>query len=314
MNATKTLSRDAQSKKKKGEKVYYRCMVNIKEEKNYLTTQQNTVFSLQAFFNKNLATHRIMWRGPKPLALSKRQNREGLSLRRVGQPASPPFSVPPNDNENGREWRAPYVSIGTWVRWLGFFLVVLTLLALGLVALSIVYGVLEQRDSERYLRTRNDITQLRQRNATVVSVGFYARKASQQPITPNIFTTVVDWTTSGGAPAYDSSNGAMNFVTGVWTTPAPGGKFQVSGAACWTPSGGANLRQLIFLINGGVGILTTPFTSTMGMGQICTTLSVNLDLPADTTVEMQVQRGSGNPGQQIAATLSTFGIERLANL
>lgn len=236
-----------------------------------------------------------MWRGS-----TKIDEKEDRPPRRIGQSSFPS----PRPGKNART----FVLRSAWRRWLWLVWLVLALLFLGLLALAIVYGVLETRDQNRYLRIRNDIEQLR--NESMLGVGFYARKVTQQIVIRDVFITVTDWSAGGGPPAYDASNGAMNFQTGVWTTPSPGGKYQVSGSVCWTVSGGESRREMIFL-HSAPG-LATPFTATSGSGQICTTLSVNMALPTGTTVQIQVQRDGGNPAQEIADTLTTFGIERLA--
>lgn len=210
-------------------------------------------------------------------------------------------------NPPGRRFRNQPVRFLTediWQKWLGFNLASLALIFLCILAVAITFGVFQSRDDKRYQRTRTDIVQLRE------PVGFYARKRNNQMLPANVFTTIIQWTTAGGAPAYDASDGAMNFLTGVWTTQHPG-KYQVSASVCWTTSGALNTRQMIFLTNGSATMV--PFTSTLGFGAVCTSMSVPMDLTAGMTLRVQALHTTA--GAELVSTLiTTFGMERIADL
>lgn len=83
-----------------------------------------------------------------------------------------------------RRQRSPFVVEERWSRWLVATLALLAIVAIGLVAVGIVYGVLESRDNRRFRELGRDIAQLRE------PVGFLARKAASQTIPVGVFTTV----------------------------------------------------------------------------------------------------------------------------
>lgn len=203
-----------------------------------------------------------------------------------------------------RRSRSPFVLEQRWSRWLVATLGLLTMIAIGLVAVGIVYGVLESRDNRRFRELDRDIDQLR------APVGFLARKAASQTIPVSTFTTVTGWIIPGAAdpPAYDNSNGAMNLATGVWTTILPG-KYQVSASICWT-AGAVNVRQMLFVTNGTGS--TTPVASVLAFGVTCTTNSITMNLPVGMSVEVQVSRSTA--GAEVVNAFSVFSIERVADL
>jgi len=222
----------------------------------------------------------------------------------IGQPPSSPPTLPTRIQPRGLGRRGESGGVlASLTRWLRLAIGVTLFIFLCLASLAIVFGVLQARDQRRYERTRNDIEQLR---GGLEPIGFLARKRGTQTIVVNAFTTVTSWGISGGAPAYDDSNGALNFASGIWTSPGDA-KYQVSASICWT-NGALGLRQMIILTNLTGGIV--PLTSTVAaIGVICNSLSVNMDLPQGTTVQIQALRST--VGVEIIGTSSTFGIERI---
>lgn len=174
-----------------------------------------------------------------------------------------------------------------------------------LLALAVVFGILQARNDHRYERSRTDFDQIRD---AVEPIGFLARKRSSQTIPVNVFTRVTGWVTSAGVPAYDVSDGAFDTTTGVWTTRIPG-KYQVSASICWT-NGALGLRQILLVTN-GTGSTTPVSSEVAAIGLICNTLSVNMDLSQDLTVEVQALRTTA--GIEVVNAFSTFGIERIGS-
>lgn len=150
--------------------------------------------------------------------------------------------------------------------------------------------------------TNKHMHQLRQRQEPI---GFYAYKVGIQVVPTGVFTALIGWSVAGGSPAYDSSDGAMNLATGVWTTRIPA-KYQVSASTCWT-AGTVGSRQLAFVTNGNV--LATPLASNLGIFVTCNSLSVTMDLAVGTTVEAQVLRSTG--GVEVIIPPTGFSIERI---
>jgi len=197
---------------------------------------------------------------------------------------------------------SPYLLTEEWQRWLTFFLLGIGFAVIGVIALSIVYGILEARDVRRFRATRNDINQLRE------SVGFYTYKSGIQDVVANTYVTIANWSAVDNAPFYDSSNGAMDFNTGIWTTQVPG-KYQVSGVVCWTSSGSLNTRQMLFLTNGTSP--SAPFTATVAYGQTCTSMSVPMNLPKYMTVQILAYRSTAG-SEVVQSLLTSFGMELIA--
>ena len=174
-----------------------------------------------------------------------------------------------------------------------------------LTAITIVYSVLFSQNQNRFETTRNLIRNI---HTDQSPKGFMANLAGNQIIPVGVvFIPLTNWTTTGGAPVYDDSNGAFNGTSGIWTTKNPG-RYQVSGIACWV-AGTFSLRQMIFFTNGNPAAI--PLHSGEGLfNAYCNEMSLTMDLTLGMTVQIQVLHGAAVPLTITVPTL--FSIERLA--
>jgi len=225
------------------------------------------------------------------------------SQHHIGLRRPRPFLQPIGTNEAGDE-NGSSTSNKWWI-WIAMSV-------LGAIVLVVIatFGALLGRDDRRWTRARHDLTVVREDIGDLqrdhIVAGFMAYKNITQAIPTGPLTTLTNWTTIGGPPAYDDSGGAMNFVTGVWTTVIPG-KYMVSASVCWT-AGSFGVRTMVILTNGSQ--VATPIDSKESLvGITCTQISLLMDLTVAMTVEVQVARTS--TGLEVVGSTNSFSIGRM---
>ena len=182
----------------------------------------------------------------------------------------------------------------------GLFVAAAALTALGLSIAAVVVN------NERASDFRHDFNQLR------TSVGFSVTKNTTQNITTSVVTIVGDWVTGGGVPLYDSTNGALNLTSGIFTASISG-QYMVTGIVCF--DGAAGGSRIAELNTDGVGAVEAKaITTDLGTAAIidqCISLSQIMNLPAGVSVWLEAFQDSGtNLGVN---SLSTFSVERFTH-
>ena len=131
--------------------------------------------------------------------------------------------------------------------------VLLSLLVLGALTLLILHVVWYPfHSSTQHLH--RDIKNLRaELNQHHEPIGFSASKNGQQFIPNNVSTIITTWTISGGWPAYDDTDGAMNLPTGIFKS-ANLARYEVDGTLCWKNPSNDGPRELRLVTSGNAGM------------------------------------------------------------
>ncbi len=145
--------------------------------------------------------------------------------------------------------------------------------------------------------------------------GFSARKKGNQFIPSNYAMTIRNWTRHGGWPAYDDSDGAMNFRNGVFKANKTA-RYIVEATGCWKNPISVGRRE-IRLMTSGNGEMTVydraQAETNLGLGiQDCLHLSQVMKIPEGGMVWIDAFTNTHTESGEAITTQSRFSIERIA--
>jgi hypothetical protein len=162
------------------------------------------------------------------------------------------------------------------------------------------------RDDNRHSNSRTDIKQLRAADA---AIGFSAYLNATITVVTSTLTTVGPWSAQDGPVSYDSSDGAFDFVTGIFTTKTAG-KYLADAMVCWVGTATGE-RVLTLATNETVTADVIDYIAGAVSPAIqCNHVHQIMDLPEATLVWVEVLQDQGGP---VDITLgSRFSMERIS--
>ncbi len=202
-----------------------------------------------------------------------------------------------------RRWSVSWLATYRWLAWVSFLA---HLAMIGVIVLAIVFGILLARDNRRYQRLNRDIRDLRRADAPI---GFSVHKNVTQLAEDDVLTILTGWSTAGGFPAYDETDGGFDPDTGFFTV-ALAAKYMATGLVCFDSSENGTRTGGLANSNGGIMGVFNRVLGISGITFQCMGVSQIMMLDVGDTVHLNALSNSGN--NETLATRSRFSIERIA--